>query len=72
MRFQASVLSLYIHALRVHFMSRSYFGTRKIYLDLAKTETYQKHKDNYFLLDQGNLNIDVFKNEHNFENYIGV
>ena len=72
MRFQASVLSLYVHALRVHFMSRRYFATRKIYLDLAKTETYQKHKDNFFLLDQGNLDIDVFKNEHKFENYIGV
>ena len=23
-------------------------------------------------IDQGNLNIDVFRNEHNFENYIGV
>ena len=72
MRFQASVLSLYVHALRVHFMSRRYFATRKIYLDLAKTETYQKHKDNFFLLDQGNLDIDVFKNKHKFENYIGV
>ncbi len=72
MRFQASVLSLYVHALRVHFMSRRYFATRKIYLDLAKTETYQKHKDNFFLLDQGNLDIDVFKNKHKFENYIGT
>ena len=60
-------------------MSRRYFGTRKIYLDLAKTETYQKHKENFFLLDQGNLNIDVgnlnidvFRNKHNFQNYIGV
>ena len=34
--------------------------------------TYQKHKDNFFLLDQGNLNIDVFRNEHKFGNYIGV
>ena len=72
MRFQASVLSLYVHALRVHFMSRRYFGTRKNYVDLAKTVTYQKHKDNFFLLDQGNLNIDVFRNEHKFGNYIGV
>ena len=72
MRFQASVLSLYVHALRVHFMSRRYFGTRKIYVDWAKTETYQKHKDNFFLLDQGNLNFDVFRNEHNFKIYIGV
>ena len=76
MRFQASVLSLYVHALRVHFMSRRYFGTRKIYLDLAKTETYQKHKDNFFLLDQANiednLNINVFRSKYNFENYIGV
>ena len=60
MRFQASVLSLYVHALRAHFMSRRYFGTRTIYVDLAKTVTYQRHKDNFFLLDQGNLNIDVF------------
>jgi hypothetical protein len=66
-RFQASVVSLYIYALRVHFMSRRYFGTRKIYLDLAKTETYQKRKNNFFLLDQGNLDIDVFKKVHNFE-----
>jgi hypothetical protein len=51
MRFQASVLSLYVHALRVHFMSRRYFGTRKNYVDLAKTVTYQKHKDNFLLLD---------------------
>ncbi len=72
MRFQASVLSLYVHALRGHFMSRRYFATRKIYLDLAMTETYQKHKDNFFLLDQGNLDIDVFKNKHKFGNYIGV
>jgi hypothetical protein len=53
-------------------MSRRYFGTRKIYLDLAKMETYQKHKNDSFLLDQGNLDIDIFKNVHNFENYIGV
>ncbi len=72
MRFQASVLSLYVHALIVHFMSRRYFGTRKIYVDLAKTVTYQKHKDNFFLLDQGNIHIDVFRNEHKSGNYIGV
>ncbi len=34
--------------------------------------TYQKHKDNLFLLDQGILNIDVFRNEHKFGNHIGV
>jgi hypothetical protein len=42
------------------------------YVDLAKTVTYQKHKDNLFLLDQGNLNIVVFQNEHKFGNFIGV
>jgi hypothetical protein len=72
MRFQASVLSLYVHALRVHFMSRRYFGTRKIYVDFAKTETFQKHKDNFIFLEQGILNIIVFRNKYNFEDYIGV
>ncbi len=34
-----------------------------ILICLAKTETYQKNKDNFFLLDQA---------KHNFENYIGA
>ena len=74
MRFQASALSLYVHALRVHFMSRRYFGTRKIYVDLAKTKTYQKHKDNIFLIIEpaGNVDINIFRNKYNFQNYIGV
>jgi hypothetical protein len=74
MRFQASALSLYAHALRVHFMSRRYFGTRKIYVDLAKTKTYQKHKDNIFLIIEpaGNVDIKILRNKYNFQNYIGV
>ena len=71
-RFQASVLSLYVHALRVHFLSRKYFGTRKKYVELGMTETYQKHKENFYLLEDGNLNFDKFKTAHNIQVHPGL
>jgi hypothetical protein len=57
MRFQASVLSLYVHALRVHFMSREY----KNYNTILQAYTDDILNDHHVIHDSV-ANCGIFKN----------
>ena len=70
--FQACVLTLYLHTLRVHLMSRKYYAGRQTYVDLTKTNTYQHHKEIFFTLENQNWTLEFFKDTYLFEAYKGL
>ena len=70
--FQACVLTLYLHTLRVHLMSRKFFAGRETYVDLTQTNTYQHHKEIFFMLENKNWTLEFFKDTYSFEAYNGL
>jgi hypothetical protein len=58
-QYQSCILSMYVQALRAHFMSREFFATRSSYVDVSGTDMYKRHKEFFFSFDEGDMHIDT-------------